>query len=236
MTAAFPLIRLVDVGKMFATASLQTHALHGVHLDIEPGEFVAISGASGSGKTTLLSVLGLLDVPDSGRYFLDGKPTATLGPDARAALRNRMIGFVFQSFNLIGDLNVEENVALPLHYRGVPAGQRSVLVAEALEQVGMGHRRQHYPSQLSGGQQQRVAVARAVVGKPALLLADEPTGNLDSANGAAVMNLLSGLHAQGTTVCMVTHDQAYTRFASRTVQLFDGRVVAERAARAQGGA
>ena len=221
------LIALEDVKKVFYTDEVETHALAGVHLEIRRGEYVSIAGPSGCGKSTLLSILGLLDTPTGGRYVLKGRPVESLKPAERARIRNREIGFIFQAFNLIGDLTVYENVELPLTYRGMRAAERKKRVQEALERVGMSHRMKHYPSQLSGGQQQRVAVARGLGGDPAILLADEPTGNLDSVNGQAVMDLLSELHQQGTTVCMVTHDPRYADFADRTVHLFDGRVVEE---------
>jgi putative ABC transport system ATP-binding protein len=224
-TAVEPLIKLTDVGKVFYTEEVETHALSNVHLEIEPGEYVAVAGPSGGGKTTLLSILGLLDSPTSGEYLLDAKPVANLSAAQRAHIRNRAIGFIFQAFNLIGDLNVYENVELPLTYRGMPSKERKQRVEEALERVGMAHRMKHYPSQLSGGQQQRVAVARAIVGRPLILLADEPTGNLDSQNGEAVMQLLDELHQGGATICMVTHDPRYAQHASRSIHLFDGRVV-----------
>src|SRR5512139_2025591 len=221
------LITLEGVTKVFYTDEVETHALSGVHLRIERGEYVCIAGPSGCGKSTLLSILGLLDTPTEGRYSLSGQPVASLGHAARARIRNREVGFIFQSFNLIGDLTVFENVELPLTYRGLNTAERKQRVNEALEKVGMAHRTKHYPSQLSGGQQQRVAVARALAGKPAILLADEPTGNLDSKNGDAVMELLRGLHREGATICMVTHDQRFARHAERTVHLFDGRIVDE---------
>ena len=221
------LIELENVGKVFYTDEVETHALSDVHLTIARGEYVSIEGPSGSGKTTLLSILGLLDTPSSGKYTLGGKPAANLTPRERALLRNRNIGFIFQSFNLIGDLNVYENVELPLTYRGLPTPERKRRVEAALERVGMIHRARHMPAQLSGGQQQRVAVARAVAGDPLVLLADEPTGNLDSKNGDAVMGLLRELHAGGATICMVTHNPEYARQASRSINLFDGRVVDE---------
>ncbi|MEJ2678957.1 MAG: ABC transporter ATP-binding protein [Gemmatimonadota bacterium] len=224
-TAVEPLIKLTDVGKVFYTEEVETHALSNVHLEIQPGEYVAIAGPSGGGKTTLLSILGLLDSPTAGEYLLDGKPVANLSAAQRAHIRNRAIGFIFQAFNLIGDLNVYENVELPLTYRGMPSKERKQRVEEALERVGMAHRMKHYPSQLSGGQQQRVAVARAIVGRPLILLADEPTGNQDSQNGEAVMELLDELHQGGATICMVTHDPRYAQHASRSIHLFDGRVV-----------
>jgi putative ABC transport system ATP-binding protein len=221
------LIRLDGVTKVFYTDEVETHALSNIQLDITKGEYVSIAGPSGCGKSTLLSLLGLLDSPSSGNYALDGKPVAGLSPSDRARIRNREIGFIFQSFNLIGDLTVIENVELPLTYRGMKAAERRTRAQEALERVGMGHRAKHLPSQLSGGQQQRVAVARAVAGKPLILLADEPTGNLDSKSGEAVMELLRELHRDGATLCMVTHDQRYARHADRTIHLFDGRIVDE---------
>jgi putative ABC transport system ATP-binding protein len=220
-----PLIRLEAVTKVFYTEEVETHALAGVHLDISPGEYVSIAGPSGCGKSTLLSILGLLDSPSEGNYWLNGRPVESLKLGERARIRNREIGFIFQSFNLIGDLTVYENVELPLTYRGMRAAERRQRVNEALERVGMAHRAKHLPSQLSGGQQQRVAVARALAGHPLILLADEPTGNLDSANGEAVMELLRQLHGEGATVCIVTHDPRYALHADRTVQLFDGRTV-----------
>jgi putative ABC transport system ATP-binding protein len=222
-----PLLRLEGVTKVFLTDEVETHALAGVHLEINKGEFISINGPSGCGKSTLLSILGLLDSPTEGNYSLAGKPVADLPLAERARIRNREVGFIFQSFNLIGDLSVFENVELPLTYRGLRAAERKTRVMEALERVGMGHRGKHLPSQLSGGQQQRVAVARAVAGDPLILLADEPTGNLDSTNGEAVMDLLRELHTQGATICMVTHDQRYAAHADRSVHLFDGRVVQE---------
>jgi putative ABC transport system ATP-binding protein len=219
------LIRMAGIKKVFLTDEVETHALSDVHFEIKQGEYVAISGPSGCGKTTLLSILGLLDTPSDGSYDLAGQPVATLNPADRAAVRNRQIGFIFQAFNLIGDLTVAENVELPLTYRDMPASERKDRVAKALERVGMSHRAKHYPMQLSGGQQQRVAVARAVAGDPAILLADEPTGNLDSKNGEAVMALLQELHQAGSTICMVTHDQRYAQHADREVHLFDGKVV-----------
>jgi putative ABC transport system ATP-binding protein len=220
-----PLIRLDSVTKVFLTDEVETHALSGIHLDIRDGEYISIAGPSGCGKSTLLSILGLLDTPSNGSYALKGHEVANLSFADRARIRNREIGFIFQSFNLIGDLTVYENVELPLTYRGMSAGDRKTLVTQALDRVGMAHRAKHLPSQLSGGQQQRVAVARALAGKPAILLADEPTGNLDSRNGEAVMNLLKELHAGGATICMVTHDERFAQHADRTVHLFDGRVV-----------
>ncbi len=221
------LIRLRDVSKVFFTDEVETHALAEVHLDVLKGEYVAMEGPSGSGKTTLLSILGLLDSPTSGTYQLGPDAVANLTAAERAMLRNRHIGFIFQSFNLIGDLTVYENVELPLTYRGMSSEERKKRVESALERVGMAHRRRHMPSQLSGGQQQRVAVARAVAGDPLILLADEPTGNLDSRNGDAVMSLLQELHKQGATICMVTHNPEYAKQATRTINLFDGRVVDE---------
>ena len=223
-----PLIRMRAITKMFYTDEIETHALSGVHCDIERGEFVSISGPSGCGKSTLLAILGLLDTPSSGEYLLAGRPVSEIGVNERATIRNRDIGFIFQSFNLIGDLTVYQNVELPLTYRsGFTREARKKAVREALERVGMAHRVAHYPSQLSGGQQQRVAVARALAGNPSILLADEPTGNLDSKNGEAVMELLRKLHAEGATICMVTHDARYADFAARRVQLFDGRILFE---------
>ena len=223
--AAQPLIHLDKVTKIFFTDEVETHALAEINLDIYPGEYIAISGPSGCGKSTLLSILGLLDSPSDGQYQLNGRPVASLKMSDRARTRNREIGFIFQSFNLIGDLTVYENVELPLTYRGMRPAERRQRVDEALEKVEMAHRAKHLPSQLSGGQQQRVAVARAVAGQPSILLADEPTGNLDSKNGEAVMQLLAGLHAEGSTICMVTHDPRYAQHAGREVHLFDGRVV-----------
>jgi putative ABC transport system ATP-binding protein len=221
-------ITLDGIRKVFQTDEVETHALSDVHLDIRRGEYVSISGPSGCGKTTLLSILGLLDVSSGGRYVLNGHDVAGLAAAQRARIRNAEIGFIFQAFNLIGDLTVAENVELPLTYRqGIAAGERRERVHEALERVGMAHRMRHYPAQLSGGQQQRVAVARALVGRPAILLADEPTGNLDSRNGEAVMSLLDELHRGGATLCMVTHDARYAELAQRKVCLFDGRVVDE---------
>src|SRR5947199_2907617 len=221
------LIHLEGVTKVFVTDEVETHALAGIHIDIKRGEYIAIAGPSGCGKSTLLAILGLLDSPTDGTYILNGKPVQSLKRSERARIRNREIGFIFQAFNLIGDLNVYENVELPLTYRGMSGAERKKRVHEALERVGMSHRVKHYPSQLSGGQQQRVAVARALGGSPSILLADEPTGNLDSKNGDAVMGLLEELHREGATICMVTHDPRFSRYAERTVQLFDGRVVDE---------
>ena len=226
------LIHLQGVNKVFFTEELETHALNSIHLDINKGDYVSIAGPSGCGKSTLLSILGLLDSPTEGDYTLNGQPVATLNMSQRARIRNREVGFIFQAFNLIGDLTVYENVELPLTYRGMPAAERKTKVAEALERVGMSHRMKHYPAQLSGGQQQRVAVARAVVGDPSIVLADEPTGNLDSTNGEAVMSLLKELHSGGATICIVTHDPRYASYADRTIRLFDGRVVEEEASEA----
>ena len=226
-TSAQSLIHLDGVTKVFFTDEVETHALAGIHLEIKSGEYIAIAGPSGCGKSTLLSILGLLDSPTEGRYVLNGKEVADLPLSERARVRNREIGFIFQSFNLIGDLNVYENVELPLTYRGMKSTERKERVMAALEKVGMAHRAKHLPSQLSGGQQQRVAVARAVAGQPSILLADEPTGNLDSKNGEAVMDLLRELHRGGATICMVTHDPRYAAHADRGVHLFDGRVVEE---------
>ncbi len=222
-----PLIALQGIKKVFYTDEVETHALSDIHLEIRHGEYVAIAGPSGCGKTTLLSILGLLDSPTDGSYSLDGQPVSKLTASARARVRNRQIGFIFQAFNLIGDLTVYENVELPLTYRGMKSAERKERVMAALEKVGMAHRAKHLPSQLSGGQQQRVAVARAVAGAPSILLADEPTGNLDSKNGEAVMELLRELHREGATICMVTHDPRYARHADRSIHLFDGRVVEE---------
>ncbi len=222
-----PLIHLDGVTKVFYTDEVETHALSGVHMQIKKGEYVSIAGPSGCGKSTLLSILGLLDSPTDGAYELNGRAVAKLNMAERARIRNREVGFIFQSFNLIGDLTVFENVELPLTYRGMKASERKQRVTDALEKVGMAHRARHLPSQLSGGQQQRVAVARALVGSPLILLADEPTGNLDSRNGEAVMELLKDLHRQGATICMVTHDPRFARHADRTIHLFDGRIVEE---------
>jgi putative ABC transport system ATP-binding protein len=227
------LIRLEGVTKKFLTDEVETHALDGIHLDIHSGEWVSISGPSGCGKSTLLSILGLLDSPSDGGYWLNERPVDGLKMGERSRIRNREIGFIFQAFNLIGDLTVYENVELPLTYRNMPSADRKKRVLEALERVGMSHRMKHYPSQLSGGQQQRVAVARALGGDPLILLADEPTGNLDSQNGEAVISLLRELHKSGATICMVTHDPRYSEYADRTVHLFDGRIVEERAAAAR---
>ena len=221
------LIRLEGVKKVFYTDEVETHALDNINIEIARGEYVSIAGPSGCGKSTLLSLLGLLDTPTEGTYVLNGRQATDLSLSERARVRNLEVGFIFQSFNLIGDLNVFENVELPLTYRGMRVGERNKRVMTALERVGMAHRAKHLPSQLSGGQQQRVAVARAVSGEPSILLADEPTGNLDSKNGEAVMELLSELHKSGATICMVTHDERYASHAKRTIHLFDGRVVEE---------
>ena len=219
------LIEVEDLKKVFVTEEVETHALSSIHLKIHKGESVAIAGPSGCGKSTLLSILGLLDSPSEGNYNLNDNPVANLSTSQRARIRNREVGFVFQSFNLIGDLTVYENVELPLTYQKMPKAERRKRVHTALEKVSMAHRMKHYPSQLSGGQQQRVAVARAIVTEPSILLADEPTGNLDSANGDIVMEMLSDLHKGGSTICMVTHDPRYASHAQRTVHLFDGRIV-----------
>ncbi|HVD61936.1 MAG TPA: ABC transporter ATP-binding protein [Gemmatimonadaceae bacterium] len=223
------MIQLQGIRKVFYTDEVETHALEDVDLQINEGEYVSIAGPSGSGKTTLLSILGLLDSPTGGEYMLDGEPVANLSTADRARVRNRQIGFIFQAFNLIGDLTVFENVELPLTYRGMTAEERKRRALDSLEQVGLSHRSNHYPAQLSGGQQQRVAVARAVAGDPAILLADEPTGNLDSRNSEAVMELLKQLHRGGSTICMVTHDARYAHQADRSVNLFDGKIVDESA-------
>jgi len=220
-----PLIKLDRVSKVFVTDEVETHALAEIHFHVKKGEYLSIAGPSGCGKSTLLAILGLLDTPSDGAYYLNGKPVTGLKMSERARIRNREIGFIFQAFNLIGDLTVYENVELPLTYRGMPSSERKRRVQEALERVEMQHRMKHYPSQLSGGQQQRVAVARALAGDPLILLADEPTGNLDSHNGEAVMTLLRELHKAGATICMVTHDPRYAEFADRTIHLFDGKIV-----------
>ena len=223
------LINMEGVKKVFFTEDLETHALSDVHLKIGKGEFVSIAGPSGCGKSTLLAILGLLDSPTAGNYLLNGKPVSNLTLSDRTRIRNREIGFIFQSFNLIGDLTVYENVELPLTYRGMASAERKQKTQSALERVGMTQRSKHYPAQLSGGQQQRVAVARALVGDPLILLADEPTGNLDSKNGDAVIDLLRELHQNGATICMVTHDPRYASIADRTIHLFDGCIVEETA-------
>ncbi len=224
------LIKMDSVKKVFVTDEVETHALESIHLDIRKGEYVSISGPSGCGKSTLLAILGLLDSPSDGTYVLNGRPVEGLKTSERARIRNREIGFIFQAFNLIGDLTVYENVELPLTYRGMPSSERRKRVEESLDRVQMSHRMKHYPSQLSGGQQQRVAVARALAGDPSVLLADEPTGNLDSANGEKVMDLLKELHKGGSTICMVTHDPRYAAFADREIHLFDGKIVDSSAA------
>jgi putative ABC transport system ATP-binding protein len=221
------LVQLSGIRKIYHTDEVDTHALAGIHMQINRGEYVAISGPSGCGKSTLLSILGLLDEPTEGEYLLNGQSMDSLKTSRRAYIRNREIGFIFQAFNLIGDLNVYENVELPLTYRNMPSAERRKRVEEALERVQLSHRMKHFPSQLSGGQQQRVAVARAVAGNPSILLADEPTGNLDSKNGEAVMALLGELHQEGSTICMVTHDDRYSHHAQRQIHLFDGQVVEE---------
>lgn len=225
MNEKMDLIRMIDIRKVFITEEVETHALSGIHLRIQQGDYVAIAGPSGCGKSTLLSIMGLLDSPSEGRYFLKDTDASELSMSQRARIRNREIGFIFQSFNLIGDLTVYENVELPLTYRGMSSQERKTKSMEALEKVGMSHRMKHYPAQLSGGQQQRVAVARAVAGNPSILLADEPTGNLDSHNGEAVMELLRNLHREGATICMVTHDPRYAQHANRKIHLFDGQIV-----------
>lgn len=223
-----PLLYLERVSKVFLTREVATHALSGIQIEIDRGEFVSIAGPSGCGKSTLLAILGLLDSPTEGSYILSGKAVSDLPPAQRAQIRNREVGFVFQSFNLIGDLTVFENIELPLTYRGIRTRERRERVREALERVGMAHRERHLPSQLSGGQQQRIAVARAIAGDPLIVLADEPTGNLDSAHGEAVMELLCELHSSGTTICMVTHDPRYAAYADRRIHLFDGQVIEEK--------
>jgi len=227
MQSRIPLIQMENIEKVFLTDEIETHALSGVKLEIHHGDYVSISGPSGCGKSTLLSILGLLDSPTSGRYELRGEPVANLDYAQRARVRNREMGFIFQSFNLIGDLTVWENIELPLTYRGLTKDERRERVHEALAKVGMTARAKHYPAQLSGGQQQRVAVARALGGRPSILLADEPTGNLDSKNGEAVMKLLAELHAEGATICLVTHDERFARDAQKTIRLFDGQIVTE---------
>ena len=221
------LIKMEGVTKIFRTEDVETHALSNIDLTIDRGDYISIAGPSGCGKSTLLSVLGLLDSPSSGRYYLNGKDVSQISAAERTRIRNREIGFVFQAFNLIGDLTVYENVELPLTYRNMGGTERKEKTEHALERVGMSHRKKHFPAQLSGGQQQRVAVARALAGDPLILMADEPTGNLDSQNSEAVMQLLSDLHQNGATICLVTHDPRYSRFADRTIQLFDGKIVTE---------
>ncbi|WP_434030674.1 ABC transporter ATP-binding protein [[Pseudomonas] boreopolis] len=228
---ATSLIHLSDIRKIFLTDEMETHALTDIHLQVKRGEFVSITGPSGCGKSTLMSILGTLDAPTSGSYLLDGNEVGKLSERERAHLRNRQIGFVFQAFNLIGDLTIQENVEVPLTYRDdLRKSQRRTAAIEALERVGMTHRAKHYPAQLSGGQQQRVAVARALVGKPSILLADEPTGNLDSRNGESVMQLLKELHQAGSTICMVTHDPRYANWADRQISMLDGKIVGGSAA------
>jgi len=219
------LISLEGLGKVYLTDDLETHALSNVDLEIRDGEYVAIAGPSGCGKSTLLCILGLLDEPTSGSYLLRGRKVESLRAAERARIRNQEFGFIFQAFNLIGELTVAENVELPLTYRGMPAAERARRVRQSLERVAMGNRMNHYPWQLSGGQQQRAAVARAIAGQPALLLADEPTGNLDSENAAEVMELIADLHRDGATICMVTHDPRFVAHAGRIVNLFDGHIV-----------
>ena len=226
-TSSDVLISMQDISKVFLTDEVETHALSGINLEIHRGEYVCIAGPSGSGKSTLLAIVGLLDSPGGGRYLLKGRPLENLDVAERAMIRNREIGFIFQSFNLIGDLTVYENVELPLTYRAMSGAERKQRVHQVLERVGMSHRMAHYPSQLSGGQQQRVAVARALAGSPSILLADEPTGNLDSLNANAVMDLLAELHRDGATICMVTHDPRFAQNADRGIHLFDGRIVTE---------
>jgi len=226
-TLGNPLIHMEGVRKVFVTDEVETHALESIDLNVQRGEYISISGPSGCGKSTLLAILGLLDSPSEGAYVLNGRPVQDLKLSERARIRNREIGFVFQAFNLIGDLTVYENVELPLTYRGMGSAERKRRTQESLERVGMAHRMKHYPAQLSGGQQQRVAVARALAGDPSILLADEPTGNLDSANGEAVMDLLTELHKGGATICMVTHDSRYARYADRSIDLFDGRIATQ---------
>ncbi len=235
-TAPQTLIRLENLTKVFYTDEVETHALSGVHLEIKPGEFLSIAGPSGCGKSTLLSILGLLDSPTDGSYWIHTEPVEKLSLSDRTRIRNREIGFIFQAFNLIGDLTVFENVELPLTYRSMGSKERKERVQNVLERVGMAHRAKHYPSQLSGGQQQRVAVARALVGQPSILLADEPTGNLDSKNSEAVIDLLRQLHSEGATICMVTHDPRYASIADRTVHLFDGKIVDEATAETEAAA
>lgn len=225
MTANRPLIKLEGVTKVFHADEVETHALSNVELEIRKGEYVAISGPSGCGKSTLLSILGLLDSPTEGNYWLDGKAVANISVGEQARIRNCEIGFIFQAFNLIGDLSVYENVELPLTYRGMASAERKRRVEQALRRVGLEARMRHYPAQLSGGQQQRAAVARALAGEPFILLADEPTGNLDSKSGKSVMDLLGELHAEGATICLVTHDPEYAECAERTIHLLDGRIV-----------
>ena len=221
------MITLKNIKKVFETEDIQTWALQNVDLEVKKGEFVAIMGPSGCGKSTLLNILGLLDTPTQGTYMLNGIDVSTMDEDQRTDIRKGKLGFVFQSFNLIDELNVSENVELPLIYMGASKKERREKVTEVIERVAMSHRAQHFPSQLSGGQQQRVAIARAVISRPQIILADEPTGNLDSKHGKEVMDLLKQLHAEGTTIVMVTHSQHDANYADRIVRLFDGEVVSE---------
>ena len=221
------MITLKNIKKVFKTEEIETWALQNVNLEVKKGEFVAIMGPSGWGKSTLLNILGLLDNPSAGTYMLDGKDVSHMSEDDRTDLRKGRLGFVFQSFNLIDELSVVENVELPLLYMGTPKKERRRLVSEVVERVAMSHRAQHFPAQLSGGQQQRVAIARAVISRPQIILADEPTGNLDSKHGKEVMELLKELHNEGTTIIMVTHSQHDANYADRVVNLFDGEIVSE---------
>jgi putative ABC transport system ATP-binding protein len=218
------LLQMSGLNKVYRTERIETHALRGIDVTVKEGEFVAVTGPSGSGKTTFLNVAGLLEEPSGGQYLLDGHDVHRLDDDARSRLRNRAIGFVFQGFNLIPDLNVEDNVDVPLRYRGLPAAERHARIAQALAQVGLASRARHYPAELSGGQQQRVAVARALAGRPRLLLADEPTGNLDTQMARSVMELLEQINAAGTTIVMVTHDPDLARRAMRHLHIVDGQV------------
>lgn len=227
MSQQQPLVSLSNVSKVFYTEKLETHALSDLNLAIERGDYLSICGPSGCGKSTLLSILGLLDTPTSGDFVLNGVSVSSLDHSAMARFRNKQIGFIFQDFNLIGDMTVFENVELPLTHQNMPKAERRKRVIECLQKVDMARRADHYPAQLSGGQQQRVAVARALVGNPSIILADEPTGNLDSKNGDAVMQLLEDLNQQGVTICMVTHDSRYANHGKTKVQLFDGRIVKE---------
>ncbi len=219
------MIKLENISKIYSTEEVQTTSLNGVSLEIKEGEFVAIMGPSGCGKSTLLNIMGLIDTPTEGTYLLNGKDVSTLTENERTDIRKGVIGFVFQSFNLIDELNVNENVELPLLYMGVPAKERKERVLEVLRRMNMSQRGKHFPSQLSGGQQQRVAIARAVIGNPKIILADEPTGNLDSKNGLEVMELLSQLNAEGTTIIMVTHSQHDATYANRIINLYDGQII-----------
>jgi putative ABC transport system ATP-binding protein len=223
------MIRLTDINKIHRSDEIETTALNQVSLSVDPGEFVAIMGPSGCGKSTLLNVIGLLDSPSSGSYLLNGKELAGLNEAARADVRKSNIGVIFQSFNLIDELSVFQNIELALLYQDIPAAERRKRVLEVMDKVGIGHRQKHYPQQLSGGQQQRVAIARAIVGNPKILLADEPTGNLDSKNGDEVMALLKGLNREGTTIIMVTHSEDYGRYGSRLVRMLDGRILSQHA-------